>query len=188
MNGTFDYKSVNLDPYPTFMLMNYVTLDKLCIFHALKSGDGYIFSKSVKQLPQTELTWVLLNNDFKDVSYNLVDYGFYIGKVKEEEKCEIAVGDGTGTADDALWNGDFTAGFLRWQIQCDVDKDAIMKITAKENVNIVVTHTPIWNDAWSTFTSVRYYVMDLDGTLLKNDKSIISYKLCGKSRYRKICL
>lgn len=37
------------------------------IIHALKSGDGYIFSKSVKQLPETEITWVLLNNDYKDV-------------------------------------------------------------------------------------------------------------------------
>ena len=107
----------------------------------------------------------VLNNDFNDVSYNLVNYGFYIGKVKEEEKCEVAVGDGSGTPDDALWNGDLTAGFLRWQIQCDVNKDAIMKITAKENVNITISHTAIWEDAWSTFTSVRYYVMDLDGSL-----------------------
>lgn len=37
------------------------------IFHAVSSGDGYIFSKSVKQLPETEKTWVLLNNDYKDV-------------------------------------------------------------------------------------------------------------------------
>lgn len=37
------------------------------ILHALKSGDGYIFSKSVKQLPQTEMTWVLLENDYTDV-------------------------------------------------------------------------------------------------------------------------
>ena len=42
MNGTFDYKSVNLDSYPTFMLMNYVTLDKLCIFHALKSSINMV--------------------------------------------------------------------------------------------------------------------------------------------------
>lgn len=35
--------------------------------HALKAGDGYIFSKSVKQLSETEKTWVLLNNDFKDI-------------------------------------------------------------------------------------------------------------------------
>lgn len=27
------------------------------IIHALKSGDGYIFSKSVKLLPETEMTW-----------------------------------------------------------------------------------------------------------------------------------
>ena len=37
------------------------------ILHALKSGDGYIFSKSVKILPETERTWVLLDNDYVDV-------------------------------------------------------------------------------------------------------------------------
>lgn len=37
------------------------------IFHALKNGDGYIFSKSVKQLPAIEKTWVLLPNDYCDV-------------------------------------------------------------------------------------------------------------------------
>jgi len=37
------------------------------ILHAVKNGDGYIFSKSVKQLPETEKTWVLLPNDYKDV-------------------------------------------------------------------------------------------------------------------------
>ena len=37
------------------------------IFHALKNGDGYIFSKSVKQLPEIERTWVLLPNDYRDI-------------------------------------------------------------------------------------------------------------------------
>ena len=37
------------------------------IFHAVSSGDGYIFSKSVKTLPETEKTWVLLDQDYKDV-------------------------------------------------------------------------------------------------------------------------
>lgn len=37
------------------------------ILHALKAGDRYIFSKSVKQLPETEKTWVLLENDYLDV-------------------------------------------------------------------------------------------------------------------------
>lgn len=37
------------------------------IAHALREGDGYIFSKSVKQLPETEKTWVLLENDYKDI-------------------------------------------------------------------------------------------------------------------------
>lgn len=37
------------------------------ITHALKDGDGYIFSKSVKTLSETELTWVLLDNDYVDI-------------------------------------------------------------------------------------------------------------------------
>jgi len=37
------------------------------IMHALKDGDGYIFSKSVKTLPETEKTWVLLSNGYADV-------------------------------------------------------------------------------------------------------------------------
>lgn len=32
-----------------------------------KHGDGYLFSKSVKGLPETEKTWVLLDNGFTDV-------------------------------------------------------------------------------------------------------------------------
>lgn len=38
------------------------------IFHALKAGDGYIFSKSVKNLAETEKTWVLLENDYTEVT------------------------------------------------------------------------------------------------------------------------
>ena len=37
------------------------------VLHVLKAGDGYIFSKSVKTLPDTEKTWVLLDNDYIDV-------------------------------------------------------------------------------------------------------------------------
>ena len=37
------------------------------IMHALKAGDGYLFSKSVKTLPETEKVWVLLDNDYTDV-------------------------------------------------------------------------------------------------------------------------
>lgn len=37
------------------------------IIHALKSGDGYIFSRSVKTLSDVEKTWVLLENDYVDV-------------------------------------------------------------------------------------------------------------------------
>lgn len=37
------------------------------ILHALKAGDGYIFSKSAKGLPETEKVWLQLDNDYADV-------------------------------------------------------------------------------------------------------------------------
>ena len=37
------------------------------ILDARKNGDGYIFSKSVKKLPATEKTWVLLPDGYTDV-------------------------------------------------------------------------------------------------------------------------
>ena len=40
------------------------------IIHALKNGDGYIFSRSVKTLSDVEKKWVLLENDYVDVKNN----------------------------------------------------------------------------------------------------------------------
>lgn len=36
------------------------------ITYSLLNGDGYLFSKSIKQLPETEKKWVLLKNDWKE--------------------------------------------------------------------------------------------------------------------------
>lgn len=38
------------------------------IIKSLKNKDGYLFSKSVKTLPEVEKTWVLLDNDYKYVN------------------------------------------------------------------------------------------------------------------------
>ena len=37
------------------------------IMHALRDKDGYLFSKSVRQMPQTEQEWVLLAQDYERV-------------------------------------------------------------------------------------------------------------------------
>ena len=112
-----------------------------------------------------------INNNYNDASYNLIDFGFYYGSIKNLVLFDYHIGDGSGTADDALWdNVSCNTGFLRWQMQCSAEKNAIMKITAKENVKVTINHSAIWFDAWSTFTSVRYYAQDIEGTkvLLKD--------------------
>lgn len=112
-----------------------------------------------------------INNNYQDVDYNLVSYGFYYGTMKEHTHFNYHVGDGTGTEKDALWDSATqNTGFVRWQMQCSSTKDAIIKISAKEDINISLTHPAVWVDAWSTFTSIRYYAIDEEGTraLIKN--------------------
>lgn len=50
------------------------------IMHALKDEDGYIFSKSVKQISRTEQEWVLLDHDYEDV---LDENGDLLYRMKE---------------------------------------------------------------------------------------------------------
>lgn len=50
------------------------------IMHALKEGDGYIFSKSVKMLSETEKVWVLLQDDYREVKSS---NGDILYKIKE---------------------------------------------------------------------------------------------------------
>jgi transposase len=48
------------------------------IAYAKKNGDGYIFSKAVKKLPDKEKKWVLLDRDFKDVKDKWKRYSFIL--------------------------------------------------------------------------------------------------------------
>ncbi len=50
------------------------------IINALRNKDGYLFSKSVKQLPEVEKTWVLLQNGYKSVTDRK---GTLLYKIKE---------------------------------------------------------------------------------------------------------
>ncbi|MCM8782696.1 MAG: IS1634 family transposase [Candidatus Omnitrophica bacterium] len=50
------------------------------VINALKNKDGYLFSKSVKQLPETEKTWILLKDGYKEV---IDSDGTLLYKIKE---------------------------------------------------------------------------------------------------------
>jgi transposase len=50
------------------------------IISALKNKDGYLFSKSVKQLPETEKVWVLLKKGYKKITDS---YGTLLYEIKE---------------------------------------------------------------------------------------------------------
>lgn len=50
------------------------------IINALANNDGYLFSKSVKQLPEIEKTWVLLKSSYKNITDS---NGTLLYKIKE---------------------------------------------------------------------------------------------------------
>ena len=64
------------------------------IFHAKEAGDGYIFSKSVKMLPSTEKTWVLLNTGYKTVNDKDGNELFRIKECIDEFPYEYTDGNG----------------------------------------------------------------------------------------------
>lgn len=105
-----------------------------------------------------------INNNYDPVSYNSINVGFYYGTMLNYTKFSYNEGKGLGEADDALWSqvahGDGGAGFLRWQIQCDDGKDAIIVVKALQNTNITISHSAIWDDPWSKHTTIKYYGMD----------------------------
>lgn len=64
------------------------------IIHALKDGDGYIFSKSVKTLSQTEKTWILLSDGYRDIKNGSGDILYRIKECIDDFVYDIDLDDG----------------------------------------------------------------------------------------------
>lgn len=76
------------------------------IYHALKNGDGYIFSKSVKQLPEKEKTWVLLKNDYRPVKNARGEVLYYIKECVDDFEYKITdTATGRGESLSCVRNG-----------------------------------------------------------------------------------
>ena len=59
------------------------------IMHALKEGDGYIFSRSVKTLSEKEKVWVLLPNDYREIKNSSGDVLYKIKECIDDFEYEI---------------------------------------------------------------------------------------------------
>ena len=59
------------------------------IMHALKEGDGYIFSRSVKTLSEKEKVWVLLPNDYWEIKNSSGDVLYKIKECIDDFEYEI---------------------------------------------------------------------------------------------------
>ena len=64
------------------------------IMHALKNGDGYIFSKAVKMLPAIEKEWVLLPNDYRDIKDSKGNLLYRIKECVDDFEYDIDGDDG----------------------------------------------------------------------------------------------
>lgn len=65
------------------------------ILDARRNGDGYIFTKSVKQLPKTEKTWVLLPDGFIDIRDDEKKLLYKYKECVDKFPYSYEVGDGT---------------------------------------------------------------------------------------------
>ncbi len=65
------------------------------IMHALRDKDGYIFSKSVKQMPKKEQEWVLLANDYESVLDEKGDLLYQIKSCIDDFPYKVKLDDGS---------------------------------------------------------------------------------------------
>ena len=65
------------------------------IMHALKDRDGYIFSKSVKQMPKKEQEWVLLAQDYARVLDEKGDLLYQIKSCIDDFPYKVQLDDGS---------------------------------------------------------------------------------------------
>lgn len=64
------------------------------ILHALKDGDGYIFSKSVRTLPQIEKTWILLPDGYRDIKNSKGEILYRIKECIDNFPYDVDMDDG----------------------------------------------------------------------------------------------
>jgi hypothetical protein len=65
------------------------------VVEAVRNGDGYIFSKSVKQLPEIEQEWLLLKNGYKKVFDENGDLAYKIKSCIDEFSYDFTLENGT---------------------------------------------------------------------------------------------
>ncbi len=125
-----------------------------------------------------------INHNYGVIDSQLMSYQYLVGTPTMSYPCTYHEGDGEGKENDSIWDSATKkAGFQRWQIQCDQGLDAMIKMTVKADVSITITHTAIWQSAWSsTNSAIRYYAIDEEGTMALL-KTIVIYDNSPENAY-----
>ena len=128
-----------------------------------------IFSKGETFIYSYDVISDSLRNNCQGVSYEgTLDINYCHGDIKNPEQFvkSECTGDGSGTANDALFTGGPAvkkAGFQRWQIQAGkLSDNAIMFYKALKNIHLSLKHDAT-KESWASFSSFKYYIMDTDG-------------------------
>lgn len=118
-----------------------------------------------EKFKMSDTVTAVINNTYEPAAYTLASYGFYYGTLDAQKKFTVHTGDGTGSADDALLQGQ--TAVKRWQLEAAPGTDVIMKLTAARNISLTYTHRATdFPDGlvWSTHTGLRFVTEDTEGT------------------------
>ena len=147
------------------------------IFHALKNGDGYIFSKSVKMLPETEKTWVLLPNNYRDVKNAAGETLYRIKECVDEFEYKFTAADKKGNDTDG-------------KVKVTMNEELIQKSLELAGYNMLVTSEismkdkdvyNAYHNLWRIEESFRIMKSQLDARpvyLQKQDTIVGHFLIC----------
>ncbi len=161
------------------------------IVSALLSGDGYIFSKSVKQLPETEKTWVLLDDGYRDVKDKKGNTTYRIKECVDGFPYQIADKNGRKKTVKLTEKRivTFNAKLAKkqiYEIEKQVEKAKILRASqAKKNeygdCSKYVTFTPANKKGEKTDGKIK---VEMNQKKIENDKRLAGYNMLVTSEIK----
>lgn len=157
------------------------------IYEALKNGDGYIYSQSVKKLEEKEQNWVLLDNDYVEVKDDLGNVEFKYKKCIDEFTYKL---DNSKFTVKQIRVASFNPSLAKKQkaeILKQVDK--IKSLSASQakrkeygDVSKYVTFTPI--DSKGEVNEETIVIVSLNNEKINKDLALCGYNLIISSEIK----
>jgi hypothetical protein len=109
-----------------------------------------IINGNEKTLSYKDIVSNVISNDFEEVTTTYFKYSLMVGSFYDDDflRPSYFTGSGQGVPTDGVWDSaSLIAGFDRFSLKCSSQYNAIIKVTALQNMLLEMNHEAIWPQA-----------------------------------------